>query len=183
MIKINLLPREERAKRLPLNTQFMLGAVCGMVVLLAMAFGWYWLSGEVSHLETSIKQTQADLRRFDELAKQVDRFRAEKKRLEDKIKVIETLVAAQGGPVQILDEVSKALPTEVWLTTLNRTGKRLEISGVAFSNFNVATLMTNLGKAGNLLTNVDLVIAEKTMIEDIPMERFTITAEVIEGKL
>ncbi|HEX9899633.1 MAG TPA: PilN domain-containing protein [Candidatus Methylomirabilis sp.] len=183
MIKINLLPREERAKGVPMNTQFILGAVCGVVVLLAMAYGWYWMNGEVSRLETSITQTQADLRRFDELAKQVDRFRLEKKRLEDKIKIIETLVAAQAGPVQLLDEVSKALPTEVWLTTFNRTGKRLEISGVAFSNFNVATLMTNLSKAGKLLTNVDLVIAEKTTIEDVPMERFTITAEVIEGKL
>ena len=183
MIKINLLPREERAKGVPLNTRVILGAVCGAVVLLAMAYGWYWLSGEVSRLESSITQTQADLRRFDELAKQVDLFRAEKKRLEDKIKIIETLVAAQGGPVQLLDEVSKALPAEVWLTTLNRTGKRLEISGIAFSNFNVANLMTNLGKAGNLLTNVDLVISEKTSIEDVPMERFTITADVIEGKL
>jgi Tfp pilus assembly protein PilN len=183
MIKINLLPREERAKRAPVNTQLILGAVCGAAVLLAMAYGWYWLNGQVRGLEASISETQAELRRFDELAKQVDRFRVEKKRLEDKIKVIETLVAAQAGPVQILDEVSKALPTEVWLTTLNRTGKRLEISGIAFSNFNVATLMTNLGKAGNLLANVDLVISEKTSIEDVPMERFTITAEVVEGKL
>jgi len=92
-------------------------------------------------------------------------------------------VAAQAGPVQLLDEVSKALPAEVWLTTLNRTGKRLEISGVAFSNFNVATLMTNLGKTGTRLSNVDLVISEKITIEDVPMERFTITAEVLEGKL
>jgi type IV pilus assembly protein PilN len=183
MIKINLLPREERAKRAPMNTQLFLGAACSVVVVLAMAYGWYWLSGQVSGLEASITETQAELRRFDELAKQVDRFRVEKKRLEDKIKIIETLVAAQAGPVQILDEVSKALPPEVWLTTLNRTGKRVEISGIAFSNFNVATLMTNLGKAGNLLANVDLVIAEKTSIEDVPMERFTITAEVVESKL
>lgn len=183
MIKINLLPREERAKGARLNTRFVLGAACGVAVLLAMAYGWYWLSSEVSRLETSIAQTQADLRRFDELAKQVDRFRAEKKRLEEKIKIIETLVAAQAGPVQILDEVSKALPPEVWLTALNRAGKRLEISGIAFSNFNVATLMTNLGKASKLMTNVDLVIAEKTTVEDVSMERFTITAEVIEAKL
>ena len=183
MIKINLLPREERAKGVPMNTQVILGAVFGVVVLLGMAYAWFWLSGQVGNLEASITETQAELRRFDELAKQVDLFRAEKKRLEEKIKIIETLVAAQAGPVQLLDEVSKALPAEVWLTTLNRTGKRLEISGVAFSNFNVATLMTNLGKTGTRLSNVDLVISEKITIEDVPMERFTITAEVLEGKL
>jgi type IV pilus assembly protein PilN len=183
MIKINLLPREERVKRAPLPTGFVFGTFCALVLLGAMAFGWYWLSSTVTGLEADIARTQAELRRFDELAKQVDRFRAEKKRLEEKIKIIETLVAAQAGPVKLLDEVSKALPAEVWLTSLNRSGKRLEISGIAFSNFNVAALMTNLGKASNLLTNVDLVISEKTTVEDVPVERFTITAEVTESKI
>ena len=182
MIKINLLPREERIRHAPLPTKLILAGAVVVVALLVMAYGWYWLSGEVGRLEAQIRQTQAEVRRYDELAKQVDRYRQEKKRLEEKIKIIETLVAAQAGPVQLLDEVSKALPNEVWLTSINRTGKRIEISGIAFSNFNVATLMTNLGKASNLLSSVDLVVSEKTAVENVPVERFTITADVVEGK-
>lgn len=182
MIKINLLPREERARRAPINTNLILAGVGVVVVLLVMAYGWYWLNGDVEHLEGTIRQTQADVKRYDDLAKQVDTFRAEKKRLEEKIKVIETLVVAQGGPVQLLDEVSKDLPNEVWLTSLNRTGKKLEISGIAFSNFNVAELMTKLGNASNLLKNVDLVVSEKSTVENQSVEKFIITAEVVEGK-
>ena len=182
MIKINLLPREERIRRAPMDTRLILAGLGVVVVLLVMAYGWYWLNGDVQRLEGGIQQAQADLKRYDDLAKQVDTFRAEKKRLEEKIKVIETLVAAQGGPVRLLDELSKDLPNEVWLTSFNRTGKKLEISGIAFSNFNVAALMTNLANAPNLLTNVDLVVSEKTTIEDQSVERFTITAEVVEGK-
>ena len=182
MIKINLLPREERVKRAPINTNLILAGVGAAVVLLAMAYGWYWLNGEVGRLEGAIRQAQADAKRYDDLAKQVDTFRAEKKRLEEKIKVIETLVAAQRGPVQLLDEVSRDLPNEVWLTSFNRTGKKLEISGIAFSNFNVATLMTNLGNATNLLKNVDLVVSEKTTVEQQSVEKFTITAEIVEEK-
>jgi type IV pilus assembly protein PilN len=182
MIKINLLPREERIRRAPINTNLILVGVGVVVVLLAMAYGWYWLDGEVGRLEAAIRQAQADTKRFEGLAKQVDTFRTEKKRLEDMIKVIDTLAAAQGGPVQLLDEVSKALPNEVWLTSFSRTGKKLEISGIAFSNFNVANLMTSLGNAANQLKNVDLVVSEKTTIEDQSLEKFTITAEVVEGK-
>ncbi len=182
MIKINLLPREERARRAPIKPTFILAGIGVGIVLLAMAYGWYWLNGEVGRLQTAILQTQADLKRFEELAKQVDRYREEKKRLEEKIKIIDALVAAQGGPVRLLDEVSKALPNEVWLTALNRTGKRLEISGIAFSNFNIAALMTNLGKASDLVSNVDLVISEKATIEEVAVERFIITMEVKEGK-
>lgn len=182
MIKINLLPREERIRRAPVNTRLILAGLGAVILFLAMGYGWYWLSGEVGRTEAAIRQAQADLKRYDDLAKQVEKYRGEKKRLEDKIKVIETLVAAQRGPVRILDEVSKALPNEVWLTAFNRTGNRLEISGIAFSNFNVAALMTNLGKPPNLLSNVDLVVSEKTVVSDVAVERFTITAEVVEGK-
>ena len=182
MIKINLLPREERIRRKPLDTTFILGAVCAAVLALAMAWGWFWLNGEVSRVQSNIAQTQADLRRFDELAKQVERFRAEKQKLQEKIKIIETLVSAQTGPVRVLDEVSKAVPNDVWLTAFNRTGRRVEISGIAFSPFQVADFMKNLGAAADLLQSVDLVISESTKVEEIPVQRFTITADIKEGK-
>src|SRR5574337_660917 len=183
MIKINLLPREERVRSAPVTTKLILAGVCAVLALAVMAAGYFWLNGEVGRLEDSVRQTQAEVKRFDDLAKQVDRYRAEKKRLEEKIKIIDTLVASQGGPVHLLDEVSRALPNEVWLTSLNRTGKKVDLSGIAFSNFNVAALMTSLGKASALFKNVDLVVSEKTTIEGTAVERFTITAEVVEGKI
>ena len=182
MIKINLLPREERKRHAPVNTKLLLAGLGCVVALLAMGYGWYWLNGEVNRLQADIQRTQAELRRFEELAKQVDKFQAEKKRLEEKLKVIQALMAAQGGPVRLLDEVSKALPSEVWLTGFTRTGKKLDVSGIAYSNFNIATFMTNLGKAGPLISNVDLVVSEKTTVEQVPVERFSITMEVKDGK-
>lgn len=182
MIKINLLPREERKRHAPINTTLLLAGVAGLAVVVAMVFGWIWLNGEVSRLQVDIQQTQAELRRFEELAKQVDTFQAEKKRLEEKLKVIQALMVAQGGPVRLLDEVSRALPEEVWLTALTRSGKKLDISGIAYSNFNVATFMTNLGNAAPLISNVDLVVSEKTTVEQVPVERFSITMEVKDGK-
>ena len=178
MIKINLLPREERRRRAPINTTVLLAIAGVCVVVLGMGYGWYWLNNEVDYLLADIQKTQGELKRFEELAKQVDKFQAEKKRLEEKIKVIETLRVAQSGPVRLLDEISKALPNEVWLTSFNRVGKRLELSGIAFSNFSVATFMTNLGSASGLISNVDLVESAKAVVEQIPVERFNITMEV-----
>ena len=182
MIKINLLPREERVKPLVIPTKLILAGVGAAIVLAAMAYGWIWLSGEVSRLEETIVQAKKEQKRFEELTKQVEMFRAEKKRLEDKIKVIDTLVAGQGGPVRVLDEVYKALPQEAWLIAFNKSGKRLELQGVASSNFTVATFLTNLGTMSKLFTNVDLVQSEKITIENQSVERFNITAEVVETK-
>ena len=182
MIKINLLPREERIRRITVPTNLILAGLGCVVAFIAMAYGWYWLSGEVGRLEETIVQAKKEQKRFEELTKQVDMFKAEKKRLEDKIKVIDTLVAGQGGPVRLLDEVYKALPQEVWLTAFNKSGKRLEIHGVASSNFTVATFLINLGKGSKVFASVDLVQSEKITIEKQSLERFNITAEVVETK-
>jgi type IV pilus assembly protein PilN len=182
MIKINLLPREEQKRRAPLNTKYLLAAAGVVVVLLGMAYGWYWLNDQVGTLETDIRKTEAELRRFEELAKQVDRYQGEKKRLEEKIKVIATLMLAQAGPVRVLDEVSKAIPNEVWLTSFSRAGKKLDIQGIAFSNFNVANFMTNLSSVSSLISSVDLLESVKSTVEQVPVERFSITAELKEPK-
>lgn len=182
MIKINLLPQEERRRGAPINKSVILAAFGAVVVLLGMAYGWYWLNQEVGGLQTNITQAQAELKRYEEEVKLVDKFRGDKKLLEDKIKVIASLVGAQAGPVRLLDEVSRALPNEVWLTTLTRTGKKMDVSGIAFSNFSLANFMTNLGKASPLISNVDLVVSEKAVVEQVPVERFSITMEVKEGK-
>ncbi|HSB79021.1 MAG TPA: PilN domain-containing protein [Candidatus Methylomirabilis sp.] len=182
MIKINLLPQEERKKGTPVNTSVILGALGCVVVLLAMGYGWYWLSQQVGGLQTSITQGRAELKRYEEEAKLVDKFRDDKKKLEEKIKVIATLVSAQGGPVRLLDDVSRALPNEIWLTAVTRAGKKLDVSGIAFSNFSVANFMTNLGKASPLISNVDLVVSEKAVVEQVPVERFSVTMEVKDGK-
>jgi hypothetical protein len=42
--------------------------------------------------------------------------------------------------------------------------------------------MTNLSGASGLVSNVDLVVSEKATVEQVPVERFTITMEFKEGK-
>ncbi len=182
MIRINLLPREERKRRQPINAKVWLGLAGAAVAGVAMVYGWFWLSGEVGRLQADIQRTQAELRRFDALAKEVDKFQNDKKLLQEKLKIIQTLMAAQRGPVRILDEVSKALPNEVWLTGFTRSGKKLDLTGLAFSAFNVATFMTNLKGASDVISNVDLVVSEKAVVEQVPVERFSITMEVKDGK-
>jgi type IV pilus assembly protein PilN len=182
MIKINLLPQEERKRRQPVGSKKILGILGGVVAAAAMGYGWWWLGGIVDDLQGDIKKAQAELKRYEALAKQVDKFQADKKRLEEKLKIIQTLVAAQGGPVKLLDEVSKALPNDVWLTAMSRSGKKLDVSGIAFSNFSIANFMTNLSQIATLIQAVDLVVSEKAVVEQVPVERFTITMELKEVK-
>ena len=178
MIKINLLPQDEQKKTAPVGMLPILVGLGVVMVLAAMGYGWWWLSGEVDGVRSEITRTQAELKRVEDITKLVDKLQKDKKLVEDKLKTIQTLVAAQSGPVHLMDAVSRSLPNEVWLTALNRTGKKLDISGIAFSNFHVATFMTSLASAKDLIGTVDLVVAEKAVVEQVPVERFSITMEV-----
>jgi type IV pilus assembly protein PilN len=182
MIKINLLPREEQRKSAPPSmTPYLAGL--GVVALLGlMGYGWYWLNDEIDVVQKNIERTQAELKRVEDITKLVDKLQKDKKTVQDKLKTVETLVAAQSGPVRLLDEISRDLPKEVWLTGMVRVGKKLDISGFAFSPYSVATFMTNLGGAKDLVNTVDLVVSEKAMVEQVPVERFSITMELKEGK-
>jgi type IV pilus assembly protein PilN len=183
MIKINLLPKEEQKRRAPVKPNNILIVVGAILVAAGMGYGWYWLSGTVQRVESEIRNRQAELKRYEGFAKDVEKYQAEKKRLEERIKAIGVLMAARGGPSRLLDEVSKALPNEVWLTSVSRSGKKVDIAGISFTNLGVATFMTNLGNASSVLSNVDLVESAKATVEQVPVERFSITAEVKEPKV
>ena len=183
MIKINLLPREEQKRRAPVKPNTILIAVGAILFAAGMGYGWYWLSGKAQQTEDEIVNRQAELKRYDGFAKEVEKYQAEKKRLEDRIKAIEALMAARGGPSRLLDEVSRALPNEVWLISISRAGKKVDIAGISFTNLGVANFMTNLSNASSVLANVDLVESAKTAVEQVPVERFSITAEVKEPKV
>lgn len=178
MIKINLLPREQRKREPKVNLKLIGGVALGIFALAGMGYFWWTLKGEVDRLKHQIDEVKQELQRNTELAKQVEQYKADKKKLEERLQVVERLSASQSGPVKLLDQLSLLLPSEVWFTALSKTSDRLVLQGYALSNFAVANLMINMGKAAPLFQNVELSYTEKATIEKVPVEKFEITAEV-----
>jgi type IV pilus assembly protein PilN len=180
MITINLLPKDRRRGRgVSLSRPVLIG-VLG-VVIVAAGLVWYWthLDGQIQSLQQQVEQSQEELKRYEGEIKRVDQFRADKKRLEERLQVVAKLTAEQEGPVRLLDAVSRILPDEVWLTGMNKTKDRLVLQGFAFSNFGIASFMTELGKLQRpAVRNVELTFSEQATVERVPVERFEVTASL-----
>jgi type IV pilus assembly protein PilN len=178
MIKINLLPKERRGRPISVGRPIVY-VVAGCVVALAgMAGGWWWLDGQVQQLQQDVRQKRVELERYANEIKKVEQFLGERKRLQERLQVVAKLSAEQGGPVRLLDQVSRALPDEVWLTGMNKSKEKLVLQGYAFSDIGISNFMTELGKIQLLRSPVELTFSEGATVERVPVKRFEITASL-----
>ncbi|MBI2080616.1 MAG: PilN domain-containing protein, partial [candidate division NC10 bacterium] len=81
-------------------------------------------------------------------------------------------------PVRLMDQISRQLPNEVWLTGLRETGGRVTLQGFAFTDFAIAEYMTRLKRDGGLFSEVELSFSERTEVQKVPVKRFELTLRV-----
>ncbi len=139
--------------------------------LVVCAGAWFLKTQELKKLDEQIaadRKRQADLQA---IKQQVDQFQQKKAILENKVLVIERLRLAQKSPVHMLDEISKALPDYVWLTSMDETRGNIRFSGESNSLAAVADMISALQRSG-WFPQVDLAGAQ----EQANLVRFDLTA-------
>src|SRR5262245_14134549 len=181
MIRINLLAAERPTQKKKaasggggapgsLQAYLLLGLFAGGALALCVG-AWLWKSAQIRDLDAKIKEQEATKQRLQAIKKQVDELQAKEETLRLKVKLIEDLKAAQGGPVHMLDEISKALPDFVWLASMEQTGERVKFAGQSNSLASIAEFMSRLQET-KWFTTVDLV----TSTEDKNLVTFTLAA-------
>lgn len=156
MIKINLL-RAEKKELKPLITvkpekKEKVQTSLFVLLLILTSFVILLLHLRISR---SIESERRLLEEFEikkkELAgviSDIEKYNAQKKAFEEKIKVIEALKEKQKLPVRLLDEVSKNIQDGMWLKRLSFSDGKVSISGRAFSNNIIADFISQLEATG-----------------------------------
>ena len=93
---------------------------------------------ESTDLKAEIATNQREFERLKPIITEVEAFKKKNMELKHKIEVIEQLKQNQYGPVRVMDEVSKALPDLLWLTSMSLRGNVIEVSGQALNENAVA---------------------------------------------
>ncbi len=151
MIKINLLPSKKKAakKITELQQQMILGGLILCLVLGGLFFYWNFLNGQINNLTASKAAAEARKREQENMLKEVKAVEDQRKIVKDKIALIEQLKQNQTILVHLLDEVSKALPQGVNLTSLNEKSGQIDIDGTAFTNNDIVRFVENLKACPN----------------------------------
>ena len=159
MLQINLLPvrearRKEDSRQLSMQVALLLLLVCA-----AIGFTHSIILEEIENSKTRIAQMQRDIDQYKPQLDQVAAFRAQKKKLETKIGVIDELDLARSGPVRLLSELASRTPDRLWLTSLAAEGKTIVMTGQSLDNDLVALFLRSLGES-DYFTAVDLDTTE-----------------------
>ncbi len=146
MIKINLLPTKKKPpkKVTELQQQLILGTLILGLVGIGMWFYWKTLNTRINNLTRDKAAAEAKIREQDIVLREVKTVEDERKKVAEKIGIIEQLKKNQGLLVHLLDDLSKALPQGVNVTALTENGGRINLEGTGFTNNDIVRFVDNL---------------------------------------
>jgi len=182
MIRINLLPREEKAQR-RVAIEFKAGELVipiGVLLLAAVTIGGTVLSqhSRVTSLQNSISEMEAQSRALAPQIERVNRLAQERAELDLRLGIINKLEKGRTQSVRIMDELARCVPDHLWMTLAQQdAGSQLNLEGVTYSNLVVSDFMSRLERSP-MFANVELGVAETGLIIDRDVVKFRITCQV-----
>ena len=177
MIRINLLPVRAAQKKEKLRAQISIFVLC--IILACIGCGGLYVQKmtAIAAVEDEIADLNTQNNDLKKKIGQVKDFEKKKADLEQKLAILKTLKDGKSGPVHLLDELSTALPDNVWLTKFSEKNGNISISGIADNEETVAAFMKNLDSSP-YYRDIELSVTEQTKIGDNKMQKFSLNCNV-----
>jgi type IV pilus assembly protein PilN len=174
MIRVNLLPFRAERKKENVRRQISLFLLSLVLVLTVLIYYNLNLNSKIGKLNSKIDNTKAELKKYNEINKEIARIKKTLENLRKKLAVITQLESDRHAPVRLLDTMTKVLVTKrMWLTKLQVKEHSVTIIGIALDNKTVADFMVRLQNSG-LFKNVDLKTLKHRVVEESNLKTFTI---------
>ena len=160
MIRINLLPVRAAKKREFGRQQIVLFV---LLLILAGIGNVLWHSrvdSELTAVNRQISSTKAEIAQLEKTIGEVKSIKEDKKALEDKLKILDTLKKGRTGPVKVLDELATVIPQKVWILDFAEQNGGVTITGQAVSYEDLSTFSKKL-KASRHFTNITIKTARQ----------------------
>ena len=160
MILINLLPVRAAKKREFGRQQLVLFVLLLVLAGIGNFFVYNRFESELRSLDKQIVTTRAEIAQLEKTIGEVKSIKEDKKALEDKLKILDTLKKGRTGPVKVLDELATIIPQKVWIIDFTEQGGGVTITGQAQAYEDLSTFSKKL-KASVHFTNITIKSAHQ----------------------
>ena len=183
MIRINLLPFRAARKKENIRRQvsiFFLSLI--LVIIVASWFNWI-LSSKIEKLDTQIKDTKAQVEKYNKINKEIAEIKKKLDILNKKIQVIKSLDLTRKAPVELLDDMSKiVVEKQMWLTNLEENSNDVKVVGIALDNPTIAEFMTRIESSDKYIDVRLMSINQDTSVNGLELKRFEIRFKMAPSK-
>jgi type IV pilus assembly protein PilN len=187
MIRINLLSVEKpitatasSGPRFSLNLSEKAGPVAALFVIVGcagyVALDFLNLQRQDAALHQELVAASAEKARLQPILREVERFEAQKKDLQQRVTLIEELRQNQVGPVHMLDQISRSMPDRLWLMDMKQAGNDVTLDGKTSTLSSLADFVANLEASGYFAKPVEITNSEEEKAKDTDLIKFTVKA-------
>lgn len=147
MARINLLPwrQEERERR---NKEFnVLAVVVAAMAIVAVLVAMTYLNRDLSNQLEANQLIVDQNTQLDVALKEIEGLEQQRDEMVARMKVIQDLQGRRSVPVRIWDDIARAVPPAMYLTSMKREGDTITLVGYADNNTVVTQLVSNLDRS------------------------------------
>ena len=146
MVRVNLLPIRETLRKRELKQFALLAGVILLSAAAIMVLSYIFFSYRVSSLEREQTTQQAKLNQLKEKNKEIEVLKNEITRLQKQVDTIERLTKIRDTPAPFMAALSLAIPDEVWISAVSKTGRSFAVDGTGIDNTVVVNFVERLQK-------------------------------------
>ncbi|MFW5908828.1 MAG: PilN domain-containing protein [Desulfosalsimonas sp.] len=174
MIRINLLPFRAARTKENIRRQVSVFILSMILLVLILFIGHLYFAGKADDLEDRLANINADIKRYEEKAKEVEELREKLKELNKKIDIVNQLKVNRDKPPLLLAEITeKVVPGRMQLKKMSYSDNALDFEGIAMDNETIAVFMRRLERSEKI-KDVRLSTAEQTTEQDVELKSFAI---------
>lgn len=174
MIRINLLPHREEAKKARREQFYVLAGLISVLGVLIVFAIYTLIGGAISNQDDSNNFLKGEIAVLDKQLDQIKRLKEQTQALLSRKQVIENLQRDRGETVYMLSELVKQVPEGIYLKGLKQDGLKVSIAGHAQSNARISALMRNL-EASPWLETPQLIESKAVVINGRRINEFGMT--------
>jgi type IV pilus assembly protein PilN len=146
MVKINLLPIREILRKRELK-QFGLFAGAAIAAVIALSvIAYLYLSWTISGFQKRQATLKAELAQLKQKNKEIEDLKSRITRLQKQVDTIERLTKTRDTPAPFMKALSMAIPDEVWVTGITKSGRSFSLDGTGVDNTAVVHFVEKLQK-------------------------------------
>ena len=163
MARINLLPWREEARERK-NKEFITQVVLILLLSAAVALAvWYYFDNQLTEQQRANDLVSQENQRLDGVLTEIETLEQRREDIISRMKVIQDLQGTRPIPVRVWDDMARAMPEALYLTSLKREGNLITLNGRADNPNVVSNLIRNLDNSNWMTAS-----AVRSITKDIP---------------